>query len=312
MATGKRPFEGAQPGQPDRLGPQGGTGRRCRRCSPWRRPCSSRSSASAWPRIRSNRWQTAGDLKRALQWIVDGGSQVGVPVTVSRRRKRREAVLWGALAAGRWSPPAGWAARPGAWTVSPCGWCAPTSSSPTAPSCWTWPAAWPSCRPTAPGWPTWREDSSGGRPPAVGALPGRAGGRAPAGHRVRPVPLLVARQPLRRLLRRRQAEEDPGHGRSGPDALRSAVGPRRQLEQRRRDHLHAVVDRRRPPGGGGGRPAYGGHRARHHLRRRHPPLAPVPARRRTTSSTSRAPSATAAANWTPSASVPSRRRGSCA
>ena len=39
------------------------------------------------------RWQTAGDLKRALQWIVDGGSQAGVPAPVSRRRKRRETVL---------------------------------------------------------------------------------------------------------------------------------------------------------------------------------------------------------------------------
>jgi Tol biopolymer transport system component/predicted Ser/Thr protein kinase len=42
-----------------------------------------------------DRWQTAGDLRRALQWIVEGGSQAGVPVKVSRRRKRREAVLTG-------------------------------------------------------------------------------------------------------------------------------------------------------------------------------------------------------------------------
>ena len=44
------------------------------------------------------RWQSAGDLKRALTWIAEGGSQVGVPVMVSRRRRRREAVLWGAVA----------------------------------------------------------------------------------------------------------------------------------------------------------------------------------------------------------------------
>jgi Tol biopolymer transport system component len=43
------------------------------------------------------RWQTAGDLKRALAWIAQGGSQAGVPVTVSRRRKRRETVLWSVI-----------------------------------------------------------------------------------------------------------------------------------------------------------------------------------------------------------------------
>ncbi len=46
----------------------------------------------------ADRWQTAGDLKRALQWIVDGGSQAGVPVTVSRRRKKREGVLAAGIA----------------------------------------------------------------------------------------------------------------------------------------------------------------------------------------------------------------------
>ena len=46
----------------------------------------------------TDRWQTAGDLKRALQWIVDGGSQAGVPVKVSKRRKTREIVLMGVVA----------------------------------------------------------------------------------------------------------------------------------------------------------------------------------------------------------------------
>ncbi|MDH4157988.1 MAG: serine/threonine-protein kinase [candidate division Zixibacteria bacterium] len=44
-----------------------------------------------------DRWQSAGDLRQALQWISEGGSQVGIPVTVSARRRRRERVLWGAL-----------------------------------------------------------------------------------------------------------------------------------------------------------------------------------------------------------------------
>lgn len=40
------------------------------------------------------RWQSAGDLKRALVWASEGGSQVGIPLTVSRQRRSREKVLW--------------------------------------------------------------------------------------------------------------------------------------------------------------------------------------------------------------------------
>ena len=49
------------------------------------------------------RWQTAGDVGRQLQWIKEGGSQVGVPVAVSTSRKTRQwlkgAALGGAVAA---------------------------------------------------------------------------------------------------------------------------------------------------------------------------------------------------------------------
>lgn len=45
-----------------------------------------------------HRWQSAGDLKRALQWVAEGGSQVGIPVAVSERRKSREKWLWVAAA----------------------------------------------------------------------------------------------------------------------------------------------------------------------------------------------------------------------
>lgn len=45
-----------------------------------------------------HRWQSAGDLKRALQWITEGGSQVGIPIPVSVRRKSRERFLWIATA----------------------------------------------------------------------------------------------------------------------------------------------------------------------------------------------------------------------
>ena len=43
------------------------------------------------------RWQSAGDLKQALQWASEGGSQVGIPIAISIRRRLRERVLWGIL-----------------------------------------------------------------------------------------------------------------------------------------------------------------------------------------------------------------------
>jgi eukaryotic-like serine/threonine-protein kinase len=36
-----------------------------------------------------DRWQTAGDLKRELDWIVRGGSQLGIPAVVASRRRHR-------------------------------------------------------------------------------------------------------------------------------------------------------------------------------------------------------------------------------
>lgn len=41
-----------------------------------------------------HRWQTAGDLKRSLQWIADGGSQAGLPVQVATRRKLISRLAW--------------------------------------------------------------------------------------------------------------------------------------------------------------------------------------------------------------------------
>ena len=40
------------------------------------------------------RWSNAHDLKLQLQWIAEGGSQVGVPAPVSARRKNRERLAW--------------------------------------------------------------------------------------------------------------------------------------------------------------------------------------------------------------------------
>ena len=44
------------------------------------------------------RWSNAHDLKLQLQWLAEGGSQVGVPAPVSARRKNRERLAWAVAA----------------------------------------------------------------------------------------------------------------------------------------------------------------------------------------------------------------------
>ncbi len=41
-----------------------------------------------------HRWQSAGDLKRTLQWVNEGGSQVGLPAPVAAHRKRQLQLGW--------------------------------------------------------------------------------------------------------------------------------------------------------------------------------------------------------------------------
>ena len=45
-----------------------------------------------------DRFQTAHDIKLQLQWIAEGGSQVGLPAPVAQRRKSRERLAWGLAA----------------------------------------------------------------------------------------------------------------------------------------------------------------------------------------------------------------------
>jgi len=44
------------------------------------------------------RWSNAHDLRLQLQWLAEGGSQVGIPAPVSARRKNRERLAWAAAA----------------------------------------------------------------------------------------------------------------------------------------------------------------------------------------------------------------------
>jgi hypothetical protein len=46
-----------------------------------------------------DRWQTAHDVELQLRWIEEGGSEVGLPAPVTRKRKGRERIAWLAAAA---------------------------------------------------------------------------------------------------------------------------------------------------------------------------------------------------------------------
>jgi Tol biopolymer transport system component len=46
-----------------------------------------------------NRWGTAHDVALQLEWIAEGGSQVGLPAPVAARRRNRERLAWGVAAA---------------------------------------------------------------------------------------------------------------------------------------------------------------------------------------------------------------------
>ena len=96
MATGKRAFEGKSQAsliasiikeQPQPV---------CQ-VVPLSPPMLDRVIRQCLEKDAEHRWQSAADLKQALQWISEGGSQVGIPVTVSARRRLRERVLWGVL-----------------------------------------------------------------------------------------------------------------------------------------------------------------------------------------------------------------------
>lgn len=96
MATGKRPFNGSsqasiiasilkeQPAAVSQL-------------QPLTPPLLERTISQCLAKDPDQRWTSAGDLRRALQWIADGGSQAGIPVQLSKARHTRERLLWAAI-----------------------------------------------------------------------------------------------------------------------------------------------------------------------------------------------------------------------
>ncbi len=90
------------------------------------------------------------------------------------------------------------------------------------------------------GWPARRLRGPGAIRVSALAAAGRDPGRpADSGDRRRDVPVLVAGQPVHRVLRRRQAEEGPNRRRTGGRALRRPIRSWRNLESRQRHRVRA-------------------------------------------------------------------------
>ena len=221
-----------------------------------------------------NRFQTAHDVKLQLQWIAEGGSLAGVPAPVVARRRSRERLAWTVTAVALVA-----AAGLGAVLLL-----APKktervfrSALPPPEGTSFWLSRTVRALPSSP--------RTGGRsrspPPtangkfqlyvrSLDAIEARVALRHGRG----PVPLLVARQPLARLLHGRKAEDDRGRGGApltlcgAPEGKGGTWSP-----------AGVIVFRREPDAPGSSRYRTRGrsgcrHEARREARRR---LAPAPA-----------------------------------
>jgi len=97
MATGKRAFAGTS--QASLIGsimssepPPIST------IQPLTPPAFDRVVKACLAKDPEDRWQTAHDVVLELQWILEGGSQAGLPAPVSARRRHRERAAWVAFA----------------------------------------------------------------------------------------------------------------------------------------------------------------------------------------------------------------------
>jgi Tol biopolymer transport system component len=57
-------------------------------------PALNRVVSTCMAKDPEERWQTAHDVKLQLQWIAEGGSQVGVPAPVAARRRTSQRLAW--------------------------------------------------------------------------------------------------------------------------------------------------------------------------------------------------------------------------
>ena len=97
MATGKKAFEGKS--QASLIGsilrdePPAVS-----EVAPMSPPALNRVVKTCLAKDPGDRFETAHDVRLQLQWISEGGSQVGLPAPVSARRKSRERFAWGLAA----------------------------------------------------------------------------------------------------------------------------------------------------------------------------------------------------------------------
>lgn len=98
MASGKKAFSGKSRAsiiaaimerEPERLS----------QIAPLTPPALDRVVAICLAKDPDERWQTAHDLKLQLKWILEGGSETGVPKVIAAGRCHRELVLWSFIGA---------------------------------------------------------------------------------------------------------------------------------------------------------------------------------------------------------------------
>ena len=163
-----------------------------------------------------HRWSTAHDVMLQLQWIAEGGSAAGLPAPVAARRRSREKLAWGVAAALLLTSAAL------AWGF--------VRRAPQPPRVVRFEVANP------PGITTidapkispdgkmlaFNATDAARQDPDLDPAAQRAHGAAAAGHGGNAASVLVAGQPVSRIRRRREAEEDRRDRRTAHEDLRRA------------------------------------------------------------------------------------------
>ncbi len=197
------------------------------------------------------RFQTAHDLLLQLKWIAEGGSAAGVAAPAVAHRRNRERLAWIAaatlavalVATGtmavrhlREAPPV---IDPIQFTIS-------------ARSIRLFDGHGAAvCRLSR--WTPGRLRRLAARGPrAVGPADRGGRGHSSDGNRVGLASVLVTRQPVHRLLRRKQIEEGAGERRNAGGDLQDADRARRHVEWRQRDRLRPCLERPASAGVGHG------------------------------------------------------------
>ena len=163
------------------------------------------------------RSQTAHDVKLHLQWVLEGGSQAGVPAPVAKSRRQRERAFLVSACAG-------FTAAAVAVTLNLNNRPVPQEpirfqfEPPSSIQVLDAPNVSPDGRTIAFS----ATDSTGVTRIWLRPL-GSLHAHADAGHRGHHAAVLVAGQPLPRVRRGRQAQEGAGHGRAADRHLRCAL-----------------------------------------------------------------------------------------